>query len=642
MKKLLLSLSVLVLAFTMHAQITLPYVFSDHMVLQRDKPIPVWGWADKASVLKVELNGYTSKVLVDDEGEWKVYLPSMKAGGPYQLTISGKKNKIVFNDVIIGDVWFASGQSNMEWQVQQSDDSETEIPTSLNNHIRLCQIPHAVSLNPLDNTEETKWEVCDSTSVRNFSAVAYYFAKNIQADINVPVGIIQSTWGGTPVEAWTSKEMLQSNEFGRKLVKKSDTITYSHFQKDTLDLNTFWDIVYNPKNGMDSIIPMPAYDDLAWKEVAIPGVIKDWEVDFYEGMIWLRKTIDLPKSFAGQDLTINLGYPEMNYSLYFNGSEICKNQWNANLKHAYTIPSTIAKKGENVIAIRVAALWGGGGINGPGEDIFLTNGKKKLSLEGNWKYKKDLEDKIPKVQYYQTYASFINNAMVHPVQPFGLKGFLWYQGEHNEGEAYRYREMLPLMINGWRIQWQQGNLPFALVQLPNYMKVDDEPTDGKWAVLRESQTQSLYLPETYMTCIIDCGTADNIHPTNKTVVGERLANVVAKNVYGKEVVASGPVFQDYSIEGGEIRIRFSEIANGLMIKGGELLSGFAVAGEDQKFYWADAIIEGDEVVVSSMQVSRPVAVRYAWGNNPVCNLINSEELPAIPFRTDDWKVITQP
>nr|WP_262897949.1 sialate O-acetylesterase [Carboxylicivirga linearis] len=543
---------------------------------------------------------------------------------------------------MIGDVWFASGQSNMEWQVQQSDGAKAEIPNALNKKIRLCQIPHAVSLDPLYNTEETQWEVCDSSSVRGFSAVAYYFAKNIQADINVPVGIIQSTWGGTPVEAWTSKEMLKSNEFGRKLVKKNDTITYFHFQKDTLDLNTFWDIVYNPKNGMDSIASDPNYDDSEWQLVSIPGVIKDWEADFYEGMIWLRKTIDLKKPYAGKDLTINLGHPEMNYSLYFNGKEICKNQWNANLKHLYTIPSSLVKKGENVLAIRIAALWGGGGLNGPGDEIYLTNGKTKLSLEGNWKYKKDLEDKIPKVQYYQTYAYYIHNAMVHPLQPYGLKGFIWYQGEHNEGEAYRYREMLPLMINDWRIQWQQGNLPFALVQLPNYMKVDDEPTDGKWAVLRESQALTLKLPNTYMTCIIDCGIADNIHPTNKTVVGERLANVVAKNVYGKKLVASGPVFKDYSVRGNKIHIAFSNLADGLKVKDEGAIKGFAIAGEDQKFYWADAVIEGDEVVVSSKQVSHPVAVRYAWGNNPVCNLINSEELPAIPFRTDDWKVITQP
>ncbi|MCU4164315.1 sialate O-acetylesterase [Carboxylicivirga caseinilyticus] len=645
MNKIVALFILLVLPLGVGAQISMPYFLSDHMVLQREKPIVVWGWAEPGISLTIELNGSIVEVTTNAEGSWEVYLPQMNAGGPYEMKISesdNNQNTKVFKDVMIGDVWFASGQSNMEWQVQQSDGAETEIPNSFNNNIRFCQIPHAVSLEPLENTQKTSWEVCDTSSVKDFSAVAYYFAKNIQPKIGVPVGIIQSTWGGTPVEAWTSKEMLQTNAFTRGLSQKNDTITYAHFQKDTVDINTFWDIVYNPKNNVDSLFSQPQYKDADWREVTVPGVVSEWENDFYEGMIWLRKTVDLKRDFTGTDLTINLGHPEMNYSVYFNGTGICKTQWNANLTHDYKVPASIIKKGENVIAIRIAALWGGGGLNRPAEDIYLSNGKKKISLAGNWTYKKDLEPSIPKVKYYHQYPYFIYNAMVHPIHPYGLKGFLWYQGENNEGEAYRYREMLPLMINDWRINWKQGNLPFVLVQLPNYMKTDDEPSDGKWAVLRESQTEALHLPNTAMTCIIDCGTGDNIHPTNKTVVGERLANVVAKSFYQMDLVASGPVFKDFSKEGNKLRIRFTGTAEGLLTKNNESVKGFAIAGEDHMFYWAEAIIEGSEVVISSDMVNRPIAVRYAWGNNPNCNLMNSAGLPALPFRTDDWQVVTQP
>nr|WP_319401305.1 sialate O-acetylesterase [uncultured Carboxylicivirga sp.] len=642
MKKIFLLIALSIFITSMQAQLKLPNFFSDHMVLQRNKPISVWGWGDKGSVVTIEINGSTVNTTVGENGKWFAYVPSIKAGGPFELKISEThSDPIIYTDVMIGDVWFASGQSNMEWQVQQADGADKEIPNALNNNIRLCQIPHAVSLKPLDNTLEANWKICDSTSVKEFSAVAYYFAKNIQPEIGVTVGLIQSSWGGTPVEAWTSTDMLQSIAFGRKLVAKADTITYADLQKDTVDLDTFWDIVYNPSNKIDSIIANPAYDDTDWREVAIPGVMKDWEPDFYEGMIWLRKKVELKKAYAEKDLTINLGHPEMNYSLYFNGVEVCKNQWNANLKHTYTIPASLVKKGDNVIAIRVAALWGGGGLNAPGDDIYLTNDKKKISLVGNWMYKKDLEQRIPKIQYYQTYASFLNNAMIHPVQPYSVKGFLWYQGEHNEGEAYMYRKMLPLMINDWRIKWKQGNLPFVLVQLPNYMKVDDEPADGKWAVLRESQTEVLNLPNTYLTCIIDCGTGDNIHPTNKTVVGERLAKVVVDNVYGKDIVSSGPVMDSFSIDGNKIVVDYKG-TDDLKIKGEGELKGFAIAGEDQQFYWANATIKGNQVVLTSDQVGKPVAVRYAWGNNPICNLVNSDDLPALPFRTDNWKVITQP
>lgn len=637
----ILSINIAVLAT---AQISLPQIFSDHMILQRDVDIPVWGKASPNTAITVTLNNASVETTSDEQGEWLVHLPRQKAGGSCELMVSerGKDSpSIVFKDVLIGDVWFASGQSNMEWHVQQADGADTEIPRAANPQIRFIKIEHRKSLEPLEDIPPAEWKVCDSTTVRDMSAVAYYFVKRLEADLDIPVGFIQSTWGGTPVEAWTSREMLLSEPHVRGRVLLYDTITLDNFIKDSLDLITFWDIVYNPKNGTDTIIPKPGYHAKNWEEVSIPGSIREWEPEFYEGMIWLRKSINLSEAFTGQDLSINLGYPEMNYSLYFNGEEICKTMWNANLTHNYTIPASVIQKGKNTISIRMAALWGGGALNPPGEEIYLTNHQDTLYLSGKWQYKKDLEPEIPKIYNYHYYPAYLYNAMIHPVIPYGIKGFIWYQGEANDTAAYAYRQLLPLMINDWRIRWQQGYLPFLYVQLPNFMERKDNPSDGFWAVMRESQSETLHVFNTGMSCIIDLGEAGNIHPKNKIDVGNRLAAVAEKQVYGKNTIASGPVYAGFRVEGSKVRLSFSETGTGLGTTDKLPPKGFTVAGEDQTFYRADAIIEGDKLILSADKVKSPVAVRYAWADNPEVNLINSEKLPAVPFRTDTWKVMSQ-
>nr|WP_321355220.1 sialate O-acetylesterase [uncultured Draconibacterium sp.] len=643
MKHLTGLLTLLILSISLHAQVSLPYVFSDHMILQRENPIPVWGWATPGENVTITFVDQEVSTTSDEDGRWMAYFAKMEAGGPYEMKVyegENTKAEIVFSDVLIGDVWFASGQSNMELQVQQADGADMEISTAYNDKIRLFNVPHNKSIKPLNNTLKTKWKVCDSTSVKETSAVAYYFAKKLQQTTHIPIGILQSSWGGTPVEAWTGREMLLSEQTMRDKVLQNDWVTEDDFIKDSLDVVAYWDIINHPQNGMDTIIPQPDFNDDDWTKVDIPGNVGDWEPEYYEGMIWLRKTIELDARFAEKELLLNLGHPEMNYSLYFNGNEICKNQWNSNLSHEYRIPAELVQKDKNTISLRMAALWGGGGLNPPAEEIYLSNGVEKISLTGKWNYKKDLEPAIPSLRSFQNYPSYLYNAMINPVVPYGLAGFIWYQGESNESVAYDYRTLFPLMINDWRIRWQQGFLPFLWVQLPNYKKKDTEPADGKWAVLRESQTKTLQLPNTGMACIIELGETNNIHPTNKTDVGNRLAAVAQKLVYNMDVQAYGPVMKDYTIDGNEIRIQFAEVADGLSTSDGESVTGFAVAGEDQKLYWADAKIVGDEVIVSTKEVEKPVAVRYAWANNPDCNLVNSLGLPALPFRTDNWKVVT--
>jgi len=628
-----------------YAQITLPKVFGDNMVLQREIEIPVWGSSAPRALITAELGSVKTSTKADREGKWMVRFPKFEAGGPYTLKIyeKGKPGEAtVLSGILIGDVWLASGQSNMEWQVQQSADARNEIVHANFSNIRFLIVEHNKKLSPQQDISGGNWQICDTTNVKRFSAVAYYFARKIHQDQNVPIGIIQSAWGGTPVEAWTSREMLLSSSISKNAVLANDTLSEGyHFVQDSLNMNRFWEIILNPQHNSDKIIPQPEYDDSNWVEIEIPRVLKDFGIDLFEGIMWLRKKVLLPESFMGKDLILNLGHPEMNYSLYFNGEEICKTVWNGNPTHHYTIPAHLVKNGENVIAIRIAMLWGGGGLNPPSEQIYITDKTSNLPLSGAWLYNKDIEPAVPLIMNYQHKPTVLFNAMINPLIPYGIKGFLWYQGESNAWAAYNYRTLFPMLIADWRQRWQQGNLPFLFVQLANYKKTNDIPSESDWAELREAQTLTLSLPNTGMACAIDIGDAHDIHPSNKQEVGRRLALIANKLVYKQNCMASGPMYKSYKTDGNHIRISFTHTGSGLSTKDGEAVSGFAVAGGDKQFHWATAVIEGNEVVVYCDKVAKPEAVRYAWDDNPECNLINSEGLPAVPFRTDDWKGITQ-
>jgi sialate O-acetylesterase len=624
-----------------HGQVKLPKVFSDNMVLQRDLNIPVWGTSEPNSSVTVKIGNTITKTSTDRDGKWELKLPPMKAGGPHLMQVFKNevpKPEIELKNILIGDVWFASGQSNMEWQVQQSFNAEEEIKKANYPNIRFLKVPHNKEIDLQTDIIGGKWSICDSQSVKTISAVAYYYARELHEELNIPIGILQSTWGGTPVEAWTSREMLLSSEISRNDVLLNDSITPDHFTKDSLDLIRFWDIVYHPKNKTDKTIPGNKIDDSDWPVIEMPKKIMNWDIPIYEGIIWMRKSITIPEKMLGKDLTIHLGLPEMNYSLYFNEHEICKTVWNANPIHHYKLKSETVKKGTNHISVRMAFLWKDGGFNPPADSMYVTDGKNKISLAGSWKFMRDLEPVVPKIYYYHQYPTFLFNAMIHPVIPYGIKGFIWYQGENNVPEAINYRTLFPMMITDWRTRWQQGPLPFLYVQLPNYEASPHKPSLDKWAQLREAQTMALKLPNTGMACIIDIGEAKNIHPKNKQEVGRRLALLAKDKVYSLPVKSSGPFYKSHRIERDKVLIEFSETGKGLCTRENEKLVGFSIAGADKKFYAADAEITKDKVTVYSARVKSPMAVRYAWSDNPDCNLINREGLPAAPFRTDSWRI----
>ncbi|MGY0036652.1 sialate O-acetylesterase [Pedobacter sp. NJ-S-72] len=328
----------------------------------------------------------------------------------------------------------------------------------------MLQVEHGKKIIPQQDILAGKWKVCNPENVRQFSAVAYYFARKIHRDQNVPIGIIQSTWGGTPVESWTSRDKLLTSPITKTSMLASDSLSEQNFVKDSLDQIHYWDIVNHPQNNTDKIIPAEGYDDSGWPVVEMPKLIKDFGTGPYEGMVWMRKKVVLPESFSG-NLSLHIGHPEMNYSMYFNGEEICKTIWNSDPKQSYTIPAKLLRKGENIITLRIAMLWGGGGLNPPANEIYLTDSSSKVSLAGKWLYQKGLEPAFPKIRNYQNYPSLLFNAMINPLIPYGIKGFLWYQGEANDSAAYNYRKLFPMLISDWRARWKQGDLPFLYVQL---------------------------------------------------------------------------------------------------------------------------------------------------------------------------------
>ncbi|MEM9723444.1 MAG: sialate O-acetylesterase, partial [Bacteroidota bacterium] len=630
-----------------YSQLDLPQLFSDHMVLQRGEAIPVWGKAKNRDRITVTLNGKEVRTRATKNGNWQLALPAMEAGGPYTLQVRGRKESKTIEDVYIGEVWICSGQSNMEWVVNNSNNAEEEIAAAQYPNIRHFKIPHIIGTEPNERIEgSAKWEVCSPQTVGNFTAVGYFFGRKLHKDLDVPIGLINTSWGGTEVEAWISGQALDSIEvFQEELgfIKDFDAETMQAKEEERLK-TLFGGPINTPVQMMGGTPAwaIPVVDISSWRDMSLPGLWEDKGLPNVDGEIWFRKIISLTEAQISKPCTLSLGPIDDRDETWINGRKIGETQ-QYNQKRIYKIPNGVLQAGPNSIAIKVLDTGGGGGIYGNPEDLYLQVGEDKISLVGVWKYKASAID-IKTALQPNRYASVLYNGMVKPLIPYAFQGAIWYQGESNASRAHQYQSLFPLMIQDWRDKWNQGDFPFLFVQLANFRQPVAQPSESDWAELREAQTMALKLPATGMASAIDIGEADDIHPRNKQDVGLRLALHALKDTYGKkEIVSSGPSYESMEVQGTKVAISFSDVGEGLEVKDKYgYIRGFAIAGPDKRFHWAHAVLTGkNTVLVSSPKVSKPTAVRYGWADNPDdLNLYNSVQLPANPFRTDTWKGVT--
>jgi len=644
MKRFFLSLAILVLTQFVYADVTLPRIFGDNMVLQRNKPIPVWGWAAANEKITVQFNKQLKTIKADKTGQWKLSLDPEQAGGPWQLTVKGKNN-LTINNILVGEVWICSGQSNMEWTVNSTNNKDEEIKNANFPQIRHFKVPLKTAIAPQKDISGGEWKVCSPQTVGDFTAVGYFFARDLNQQLNVPVGLINTSWGGTMVETWTSKEAFDNSEefktlFGNAPIANLEETAKQRNKQLVQKIEALQgSLNVNTETGSWKSITL---NDDNWPHMKLPNA---WESQGYEdldGVVWFRKTIVLNEAQAGKTATIELAQIDDIDETFVNGTKVGgMAQWDA--PRSYTIPAGILKAGKNVIAIRVTDNGGGGGVHGDPLTMKLTIDNSAQSLAGDWLFKVE-SVRIVDATGPNSYPTLLFNSMVNPLIPYAIQGAIWYQGETNAGRAYQYRKAFPLMINDWRKRWNQGDFPFYFVQLASFNAANGSTKNGStWAELREAQTNTLALPNTGMAVTIDIGESKDIHPRNKQDVGKRLAAIALNNLYQKNREWSGPSYQAMKTVGNKIELSFTHASNGFMAKDKYgYIKGFEIAGADHKFYFAQAQVSGDKLIVWSDNVTAPLAVRYAWADDmPEANLYNKEGFPAVPFRTDTWKGITE-
>ena len=666
-------------------EVHLPSIISDHMVLAKSAKVPIWGKADPGEQVTVTLNGQTAKVTADAAGKWSVSL-NLKdsAPGPFEMTVEGK-NKLTFSDVLVGEVWVASGQSNMAFGIKNAIHGADAVASATNAQIRLFMVPMNTASDPQSETKSaTYWRVCSPTNLggppgwAGFSAVAYFFARDIQQKTGAPVGMIGTYLGGTPSEAWTSTEAINCNPDLKAATERRWTQIkeYPEKKKAFVDGMKAWLQANAREDKPVTDTSSYAGNDVTTKdwipvklpgEVMAPGLTKT-------GAVWLRKEITIPKK-SGANLPLRLAIDGYD-SVYWNGKLLKQTTYESfegtGSTHAYgpyDIPPGEVKEGKNILAIRLyepvepanfshAPIVGSSTLTGELWQAKAEYAFPDLSVE-----KIAAAPKPPaNPPTPQNVGSSLFNGMIQPLLPYAISGVIWYQGESNSDRAYQYRMAFPLMITDWRKQWNQGEFPFYFCQLPTYFGKKEVPAESSWAELREAQSLALKLPNTGQAVLIDLGESADIHPPQKQEVGERLALIALAKNYGKTNPCSGPVYDSMKIDQGKAILTFTQTDGGLVAKPlpqtytvrslaqetaplvrnspNSQIEGFAICGDDKKWVWADAKIDGNSVVVWSDNVPAPVAVRYAWSDNPTCNLYSGAGLPASPFRTDDFPLST--
>jgi sialate O-acetylesterase len=637
--------------------IQLPYFFGDNMVLQRQKPIKIWGTSSSKKSFEIEFRGEKKKIKPDGSGKWKTEFKSAEAVGPYEINFISD-NPFTFKNILIGDVWLCSGQSNMQWDVMSSFNSGYELRNANLPEIRSFRVEDRLSSTPLANVTQAQWQISTPDNAASFSAVAYFFAKNIRTWENIPIGIINDSWGGTQIESWTSLESIGTHpDFTEKANQlKAARNTSQSF--DTLLMksgkeNGEWQKkVEAIDSGYIEKWYSPEYSPKDWNTLLAPGYWENQGLKDFDGAVPLRKEVNIPASMANKNLLVNLEILNQTDHTFFNGVQIGSVQWSLG-RRIYSIPANLVKQGKNLISIRVVNNEGNGGFESKNtadlriQELVESDTPLIVPLSGEWLYKPSLTIRrlpaTPAEGPNHTTPSTIYNAMIAPFADLSLKGFLWYQGESNSWRAWQYRSLFPLMINDWRKQFDQGDLPFLFVQLAGFGALKENPVESSWSEMREAQTMALSVPQTGMTVTFDIGNPYDVHFTNKQEVGRRLAMEAEKLVYGKPDLQTSPLYKSMRTEGNKIYLQFTNSDKGLVSKYGEL-KGFAIAGASKKFVWAKAEIRGKEVVVWSDQVANPVAVRFAWTESPMesygANLYNTDDFPASPFRTNNWEGVT--
>ena len=643
-------------------------LFSDDMVLQRDIKAPMWGWSVPGDAITVSIDVEKSDgrqigtAIAGADGKWMTKLVPQRAGGPHTLTVecvpaeSGRpKQTMTLRNVLFGDVWLCTGQSNMNWPVRLSTNGEEEAKQANNPEIRSFTVSHFPSLLPEKLPPPAKWEPCTPEFARNFSGVGYFFAREIQKTQKVPVGIIHSSAGATAAESWVSPESLRKvmpYDFNERLDEREQLLSSFGSDFEFFRAMEQWTAAVDPDSATKKYVSDLDLKTDDWLDITVP---KPWEetgiesLKDFDGFVWFRHTFEVPSAWLGKDLVFDLSIINDVDVVWLNGTLIGSKQMPG--IRSYAVDAKLIKPGKNLLVAAILNQKGPGGFcSGPSNmaiKVAKSPSSERIKLAGTWKAKlvttiTNLKQPVPApaLSHYKMISAQYNG-MIAPLLPFGIKGALWYQGEANGPFWMQYRRLLPTLISDWRARFEVGDFPFLIVSLANLNALQTQPVEPGWAEIRESQWRTARtVPNTGLAMTIDIGDPKDIHPRNKQEAGRRLSLVARNLVYGeKDVIYSGPEFSEMQVElpkGDKIRLYFKHVHGGLMIKpGDEKLTGFIIAGADKQWVWADAVIEGDTIVVSSPDVPLPKYVRYGWAWNPKVNLFNKEGLPAITFRTDE-------
>jgi sialate O-acetylesterase len=620
-------------------------IFSDGLVLQQQAVVPVWGWADPGEPVTVTFRGVTRSTRSDSAGGWEVALPEQAPGGPFEMTVAAGGATVTLRDVRVGDVWVASGQSNMEFPLSRAETGPREAAAANDPALRQFLVQHGYSPDPLQDVRGGPWYPADADHAGDFTAVGYYFGKALRGALDIPIGLLHTSWGGANIESWTSREAQGLDVAAMDSIVRADSLAAAAMRDGLRQRLGRLPAVDSGLVAGGAVWAAPELDDGDWASLRVPG---PWEAEYpgLDGVAWYRTMFELTAAEAAGPARVLLGTIDDDDIAWINGVEVGRTS-GYDIPRAYPVSASVLRPGRNVLTVRVTDGGGEGGVIGRSGPVALEVGTEQRPLSGPWRFRVGRVEMSPDGQRINKIPAYLYNAMVHPLLRFPIRGVIWYQGESNantEAQATAYRRQMRQLITSWRDEWRGGRgerqaFPFLWVQLPNYGPVDSiPPARATWATLRESQEAALSLPNTGQAVAIDLGDPNDIHPVNKADVGARLARVALALAYGREVEAYGPTYGRHSISDGQVIVEFDHAPGGLVSDTPDgRVAGFAIAGPDRRFVRAEARIDGDRVRVWSDRVPDPVAVRYAWSNSPAgLSLYNRSGLPAAPFRTDDW------